>query len=385
MEHFSSIEKEMKRFIPVNEPLLGEREKELVMECLDTGWISSEGPFVNQFEEKLSKKINRKYGIACSNGSAALDIAVAALKIGPGDEVILPSFTIISCANSIVRAGAKPIVVDADTQNWNMRTDLIEDKISPKTVAIMMVHIYGLPVDVDPIIEIAKKHNLAVIEDAAEIIGGTYKDKPCGSFGTISTFSFYPNKHITTGEGGMVFTNDFYLAERCKKLRNLCFETEKRFVHKEIGWNYRMTNIQAALGLAQLESLEDNVRKKIKIGEIYNKYLSELPGIKLPLRKTSYASNIYWVYGILLEKKLGKAEKFMKSLSAMGVGNRPFFYPINKQPVFKKLGFFNDIQDRLFSEDLYDQGFYIPSGLSLNEEKINYVVSQLKKLLLGLL
>ena len=375
----------MKRFIPVNEPLIGEREKELVLQCLDTGWISSEGPFVNQFEEKLSKKINRKYGIACSNGSAALDIAVAALKIGSGDEVILPSFTIISCANAIVRAGAKPVVVDADIDNWNMRTDLIEEKITSKTVAIMMVHIYGLPVDVDPILNIAKKYNLAVIEDAAEIIGGTYKDKPCGSFGTISVCSFYPNKHITTGEGGMVFTNDFSLSERCKMLRNLCFQKEKRFVHEEIGWNYRMTNLQAALGLAQLESLDKNIRKKINIGESYNKLLGEVPSIKLPLKKTSYANNIYWVYGILLEKKLGKADKLMKSLSALGVGNRPFFYPIDKQPVFKKLGFFNDIESRLCSEDLYEQGLYIPSGLSLNEEKINYVVDQLKKSLLRLL
>ena len=374
----------MKRFIPVNEPLIGEREKELVMQCLDSGWISSEGPFVNQFEEKLSKRINRKYGIACSNGSAALDIAVAALKIGPGDEVILPSFTIISCANAIVRAGAKPVVIDADTENWNMRPDLIENKITSKTVAIMMVHIYGLPVDVDPILNIAKKYNLAVIEDAAEIIGGSYKDKPCGSFGIISTFSFYPNKHITTGEGGMVFTNDFSLAERCKMLRNLCFQKEKRFVHEEIGWNYRMTNLQAALGLAQLESLDKNIRKKINIGESYNKHLGELPNIKLPLKKTSYANNIYWVYGILLEKKLGKAEKLMKSLSSLGVGTRPFFYPINKQPALKKLGFFNNIENRLFSEDLYEQGFYIPSGLSLNEEKINYVVTQIKKLLLTL-
>ena len=374
----------MKRFIPVNEPLIGEREKELVMQCLDSGWISSEGPFVNQFEEKLSKRINRKYGIACSNGSAALDIAVAALKIGPGDEVILPSFTIISCANAIVRAGAKPVVIDADTENWNMRPDLIENKITSKTVAIMMVHIYGLPVDVDPILNIAKKHNLAVIEDAAEIIGGTYKDKPCGSFGTISTFSFYPNKHITTGEGGMVFTNDISLAERCKMLRNLCFQKEKRFVHEEIGWNYRMTNLQAALGLAQLESLDNNIIKKINIGESYNKHLSKLPSIKLPISKTNYANNIYWVYGILLDKKLGKAEKFMKKLSALGIGSRPFFYPINKQPVLKKLGFFNDIENKLFSEDLYEQGFYIPSGLSLNQEKINYVATQIKNLILSL-
>ena len=188
MEYISDNEETMKRFIPVNEPLIGEREKELVMQCLDTGWISSEGPFVNQFEEKLSKKVNRKYGIACANGSAALDIAVAALRIGPGDEVILPSFTIISCANAVMKP-VQYLVVDSDSENWNMRTDLIEEKITPKTVAIMMVHIYGLPVDVDPILDIAKKYNLAVIEDAAEIIGGTYKEKPCGSFGTISTFS----------------------------------------------------------------------------------------------------------------------------------------------------------------------------------------------------
>ena len=380
-----SYEEIMKKFIPVNEPLIGQREKDLVMECLDTGWISSEGPYVKQFEEKLSKKINRKYGISCANGSAALDIAVAALKIGPGDEVILPSFTIISCANSIVRVGAKPVVIDADPDSWNMRTDLIEEKISSNTVAIMMVHIYGLPVDVDPILQIAKKYNLAVIEDAAEIIGGNYKGMPCGSFGTISTFSFYPNKHITTGEGGMVFTNDSSLAERCMMLRNLCFKKEKRFIHDELGWNYRMTNMQAALGLAQLEKLEKTIEKKRKIGEIYNKLLGELPFIKLPLERTSYARNIYWVYGIILGERLGKAEEFMKSLSEHGVGTRPFFYPINKQPVFKKYGFFKDCQKKLVAEDLYEQGFYIPSGLTLNREKIEYVAKQIKHLIFNLL
>ena len=380
-----SYEEIMKKFIPVNEPLIGQREKDLVMECLDTGWISSEGPYVKQFEEKLSKKINRKYGISCANGSAALDIAVAALKIGPGDEVILPSFTIISCANSIVRVGAKPVVIDADPDSWNMRTDLIEEKISSNTVAIMMVHIYGLPVDVDPILQIAKKYNLAVIEDAAEIIGGNYKGMPCGSFGTISTFSFYANKHITTGEGGMVFTNDSSLAERCMMLRNLCFKKEKRFIHDELGWNYRMTNMQAALGLAQLEKLEKTIEKKRKIGEIYNKLLGELPFIKLPLERTSYARNIYWVYGIILGERLGKAEEFMKSLSEHGVGTRPFFYPINKQPVFKKYGFFKDCQKKLVAEDLYEQGFYIPSGLTLNREKIEYVAKQIKHLIFNLL
>ena len=259
----------MNDFIPVNEPFLGGRERELVMECLNSGWISSEGPFVSQFEETFSRRVGRQHGIACANGSAALDIAVTALQLGPGDEVILPTFTIISCAAAILRAGATPVVVDADPDTWNMVPEQVAAAISPRTAAIMMVHIYGLPVDMDPILKLAERHNLAVIEDAAELIGGTYKGKPCGSFGTISTFSFYPNKHITTGEGGMVVTNDPGLAERCRSLRNLCFQPKQRFVHEELGWNYRMTNLQAALGLAQLERLDSTIRKKFKIVSSY--------------------------------------------------------------------------------------------------------------------
>ena len=369
----------MDKFIPVNEPLLGEREKELLIECINTGWISSEGPFVEQFEESLSKKVNRKFGISCSSGTAALDLAIASLEIGPGDEVIMPAFTIISCASAIIKSGAKPVLVDADPNTWNMNVDEIESVITSNTVAIMAVHIYGLPVDMDPLIKIANKYKLAVIEDAAEIIGGNYKKKPCGSFGHVSTFSFYPNKQITTGEGGMVVTNDLNISNRCKSLRNLCFQKNKRFIHNELGWNYRMTNLQAALGIAQLEKLDSVVKTKIKNGEIYNSFLEDLKGIKTPLKKTKYAENIYWVYGILIDSKIASAEEIMEKLKVLKVGTRPFFYPMHKQPVFKKMCIFEN-QSFPISEKLYKSGFYLPSGINLKHESIKEVTEKLKLL-----
>tara|TARA_Y100001978_G_C23687463_1_gene432771 strand:- start:1063 stop:2205 length:1143 start_codon:yes stop_codon:yes gene_type:complete len=371
----------MNNFIPVNVPYIGKREKELVMECLETGWISSEGPFVSKFEDNFSNRVSRKYGIACSSGSAALDLAISALRLKKGQEVILPAFTIISCAQSIVRAGAIPKVIDCDPYSWNMRPDLIENQINSKTAAIMIVHIYGLPVDIDPILSLAKKYNLKVIEDAAEIIGGNYKGKPCGSFGTISTVSFYPNKHVTTGEGGMVLTDDAELAERCKSLRNLCFQKNNRFIHEELGWNYRMTNIQAALGIAQLERLDESIKKKIEIGSFYNKLLSDVDEITLPIDKLKYADNLYWVYGILLDKKKGNSHEFIKELKKSGIGSRPFFYPIHKQPVFKKMGLFLEINEKFIAEELYEQGLYLPCGLNINETQIKSVVDKVKNLL----
>ncbi|MHC5714786.1 MAG: DegT/DnrJ/EryC1/StrS family aminotransferase, partial [Nostoc sp.] len=245
--------------IPVNQPLLNGNEKKYLLQCIETGWISSEGPFVKQLEQEFAARVGRKYGIAVSNGSVALDAAVAALGISQGDEVILPTFTIISCAAAIVRAGAVPVIVDSDPVTWNMDVSQMEAKITSRTKAIMIVHIYGLPVDVDPIQDLADKYGLYIIEDAAEMHGQTYKGRSCGSFGNISTFSFYPNKHITTGEGGIIVTNDAHLAERCQSLRNLCFQPQKRFVHEELGWNMRMSNLQAALGVAQLERLDEFV------------------------------------------------------------------------------------------------------------------------------
>jgi perosamine synthetase len=278
-----------------------------------TGWISSEGPFIKRFEEKFAFRAGRKHGIAVSNGTAALDVAIEALGIGEGDEIIMPTFTIISCIGQIVRSGAKPVLVDSDPVTWNMSIDQIKDKITPKTKAIMVVHIFGLPVDLCPVLNIAREHGLKVLEDAAQMIGQTYKGEPCGRFGDISTFSFYPNKHITTGEGGMIVTNDDQLAEDCRSLRNLCFQSHKRFIHERLGWNFRMTNMQAALGLAQLERLEEFIERKRRMGMKYTKALSGLSDVQLPLAKTDYADNIYWVYGLVLDDSIVfDAEEAMK-------------------------------------------------------------------------
>lgn len=367
--------------IPVNEPLLNGNEKNYLNECIDSGWISSEGPFVKKLEDEFSKKIGRKYGIAVANGSVALDVAVTALGIGKGDEVIVTTFTIISCVASIVRAGAVPVLIDVDPITWNMSVDQIENKISPCTKAIMVVHIYGLPVDMDKVMDIAHKYKLKVIEDAAEVIGQTYNGKQCGSFGDISTFSFYPNKHITTGEGGMLLVNDESLAEKCIELRNLCFIPPRRFIHKELGWNFRMTNLQAALGVAQLERLDEFIKKKRQIGEWYNELLFGIKYIQLPLQKLSYAQNIYWVYGIILENEIPfDAFEAMKRLSTLGIGTRPFFYPMHKQPVFNKMGLFNN-EVYSNSERLGERGFYIPSGLALSKNQAVEVSKAVKLIL----
>ena len=370
-------------FIPVNEPWLGEREKQLVLECLETGWISSEGPFVAQFEEAFSRRVGRAHGVACSNGTAALELAVAALGLGPGDEVILPTFTIISCAAAIVRAGATPVVVDADPQTWNMDPAQVAAAITERTAAILVVHLYGLPVELEPILELAQRHGLAVIEDAAELIGGMYKDRPIGSFGHISTFSFYPNKHITTGEGGMVVTDDPALAERCRSLRNLCFQPQRRFVHEELGWNHRLTNLQAALGLAQLEQLEAALERKRRIGALYHQLLSpqaERLKIQLPLQRTEGADNLYWVFGVVLREEGASAGELMQALASQGIGTRPFFHPMHLQPVFRRMGLFDGVQAPV-AERLAERGFYLPSGLALTPEQQQRVVEVLEGVL----
>ena len=371
----------MSKFIPVNEPLLEGNEKKYLIDCIDTGWISTEGPYVKKFEKKFAERVGRKYGIAVTNGTSALDVAVEALGIGSGDEVILPAFTIISCVLQIVRSGATPILVDSDPITWNMDVRQIEAKITSKTKAIMMAHIYGLPVDVDPIIDLCRKYNLKLIEDAAEMIGQTYKGIQCGSFGDISTFSFYANKHITTGEGGMIMTNNDELAEKCCELRNLCFKNDKRFIHDNLGWNLRMTNLQAAVGVAQLEQLDNFIKKKRWIGKRYTNFLKNLKGIQLPLVSTSYSENIYWVYGLVLNDKFNiNAREVMINLTKNGIGCRPFFYPLHQQPILKKLGLFKN-QKFPISEKLYQKGFYIPSGLAITEEQILIVSNTVKKII----
>ena len=368
-------------FIPVNEPLLDGNERKYLLECIDTGWISSEGPFIRQFEERFAARVGRRHGIAVCNGTAAIDAAVDALGIGPGDEVILPAFTIISCIGQIVRAGATPVLVDSDPVTWNMDVSQIEAKITPRTKAIMVVHIYGLPVDMDPVLDVARRHGLKVIEDAAEMHGQTYKGRPCGGFGDISTFSFYPNKHVTTGEGGMIVTDDDALAETCRSLRNLCFQPERRFVHERLGWNLRMTNMQAALGLAQLERLDEFVARKRRMGARYTELLTGLPGVQLPLPRTDDAENIYWVYGLVLDESTGlDAVEAMKRLGERGVGSRPFFCPMHLQPVLRRMGLFEGERYPV-AERLYRQGLYVPSGMALTDEQIEQVAATVGELL----
>ncbi len=335
---------------------------------------------MSKLEEGVATRLGRKYGIAVCNGTAALDVAVAASAIGPGDEVILPSFTIISCAAAIIRAGATPVVIDADPQTWNMRADLVEKVVTRRTKAIMAVHLYGLPVDMDPILAVARRHGLRVIEDAAEVIGQTYKGLPCGGFGDVSTVSFYPNKHITTGEGGMVLTNDKGLADLARAFRNLCFGKEHRFVHEALGWNFRMSNLQAAVGVAQLERLEQTIAKKRMIGRWYESLLGDLKALERAPARTPYAENIWWVYGVVLSNAVPfDAIEVMKQLDSRQIGTRPFFWPIHEQPVLRKLGLFDNVVCPV-AERLGRRGFYLPSGVALTEQQAEYVATHLREL-----
>lgn len=367
--------------IPVNIPLVGERELQYLAECIKTGWVSSEGPFVTRFEEAVASGVGRSHGIAVTSGTAALDVAVAALGIGPGDEVIMPTFTIISCAAAVARMGAKPVLVDAERDTWNMDVTKIEALITSRTKAIMVVHIYGLPVDMKPVLALAERHGLKVIEDAAEVHGQTCHGRPCGGLGDISTLSFYPNKQITTGEGGMVLTDDDRLVERCRSLRNLCFNEQQRFVHHELGWNYRITNLQAAVGLAQMERLPTTIDRKRQVGRRYHSGLENLPGLQLPVPATTAAENLYWVFGVVLEDDFPfAADEAMSRLRAKGIGTRPFFWPMHEQPVFRERGWFADDRHPV-AENLARRGFYLPGGLALSDEQVDTVICSVREVL----
>jgi perosamine synthetase len=371
--------------IPVNEPLLVGNEAKYLTQCIETGWISSEGPFVRRLEDGMAEITGQRYGVAVSSGSAALEIAVSALGIGAGDEVILPTFTIISCAAPIVRAGATPVVVDCEPLTWNMDPDQIESKITPRTKAIMVVHVYGLPVDMDPILDIAQHHGLKIIEDGAEQIGQTYRGRSgtgtIGSFGDIATFSFYPNKHVTTGEGGMVLTTDATLAERSQDLRNLCFGKHHRFFHEALGWNFRMSNLQAAVGVAQMERLSITLEKKRKIGAWYDELLADIAELERPTARVDYAENVYWVYGVVLEDSVPfEASEVMTRLAAEGIGTRPFFWPMHEQPVFRNMGLFEDISCPV-AERIARRGFYLPSGLALTRDQAEQVATAVREVL----
>ena len=369
------------KFIPVNEPLLDGNEKKYLNECIETGWISSEGPFVKRLEEGMAEYTGRKYGIAVCNGTAALEVAVNALPLEKGDEVIMPTFTIISCASALVKRGIKPVLVDAYADTWNMDVSQIEEKITNQTKAIMVVHIYGMPVDMDAVLDIAERYGLLVIEDAAEAHGLKYKGRMCGSFGDISIMSFYPNKHVTTGEGGIVLTDNEKYAERCRSLRNLCFKPERRFLHDELGFNYRMSNIQAAVGVAQLEKIEEHIKKKYWIGKRYTELLKNNEKYDIPVAKKEYAHNIYWVFSLVIKDVVNlNAEEAIKKLADLGVGCRPFFYPMHKQPVFHKMGLFEN-EEYPVSERIAEKGFYVPSGLALTEAAMEEVADKVKKVI----
>jgi len=363
--------------IPVNEPCIGKKEIEYVLDCLKTGWISSAGKYIQEFEEKWATYCGMKYGIAVSNGTTALETAVACIDLKPGEEVIMPTFTIISCALAIIRNNGIPVLVDSEPRTWCMDVTKIEEKITSKTRAIMPVHIYGHPVDMDPVIEIAQKYDLVIIEDAAEAHGAEYKGKKCGSLGDISCFSFYANKIITTGEGGMLLTNNEEYAEKAKSYRNLCFKAERRFYHTELGHNFRLTNIQAAIGLGQLERIDELVEKKRWIGQSYNERLKNIHGLSLPVEEP-WAKNVYWMYGIVLDESTGmNAVNFAKFLRDQGITTRPFFLGMHEQPILRQMGFFKD-QDYPVAEQIARQGLYLPSGLTLKKAQIAQVVKAIE-------
>jgi perosamine synthetase len=370
-----------RRFIPVSEPSLGEAERDALARCIESGWISSEGPEVERFEQEMAAFAGRQHGIAVSSGTAALDVAVAALAIGPGDEVILPSFTIISCVLQVVRSGATPVFIDADPATWNIDVSLVAERITPQTRAMIIPHIYGLPADLAPLIELAEAQGIDLIEDAAEAHGLEYQGRPCGSFGTLSTFSFYPNKLITTGEGGMIVTDDAALAERCRSLRNLAFAPGRRFVHHELGWNYRMTNLQAALGLVQLSRAGELLRQKRAIGVAYRTLLEGLSGIQLPLEAAHGSNNVYWVFGLVLNDEADRdASTVIRQLGTAGIGARPFFYPLHLQPAIRSQGFGRtDVMP--VTERIAEMGLYLPSSPNLTHDEIAAVANALQEVL----
>lgn len=366
-------------FISVNTPVLSPAATKYVLDCLKTGWISSAGSYITRFETAFANYLGVKHAVTATNGTAALHLAVSALKIGKGDEVIMPDLTIISCPLSVIYSGATPVFVDVDPVTLTINPELIEEKITKRTRAIMVVHLYGHPCDMDPILALAKKYHLAVIEDAAEAHGALYKGKKVGGIGRIGIFSFYANKIVTSGEGGMVVTNEAELADRAALLRNLAHSPHRRFWHKEIGFNYRMTNVSAAIGLAQLESIEKYLRKKSWMAREYAKALRGIPHLTLP-QEATWAKNVYWMYTLALTKDapLTKSE-LMTRLSVKGIDTRDFFYPLHTQPILKQ---FVKKHDRFPISDFASQhGFYVPSGLALTKKQIVSVAQALRDIL----
>lgn len=365
--------------IPVCEPLLSGKEEQYVLDCLRTNWISSLGKYISEFEANFARYCGVKYGVSTTSGTTALHLALASLGIGKGDEVIVPAFTMAASVFAILYTGAKPVLVDCEPETWNMDVTQIEGKLTPRTRAIMPVHIYGHPCDMEPILKIAKKHNLYLVEDAAEAHGAEYKRRKVGGIGDVGCFSFYANKIITTGEGGMLVTDKGDVAERARRLKDQAYHPHKRFLHSEIGFNYRMTNIQAAIGLAQLEKIEELVEKRRKNARLYNELLRDVEGIRLPSEK-NWAKNVYWMYCILVEDSFGiNRDELQLKLRQEGVETRPFFIPMHQQPAFQKSGLFLG-ESYPVSEEISQKGMYLPSASGLTPQQIEQVCTAIKKL-----
>lgn len=363
------------KYIPVCEPYLGGNEKKYVMDCMETGWISSSGKYVKAFEESFSAYCDCNYGVAVCNGTVSLHLALTALGIGKGDEVIIPNFTMIASAYAVCYTGAKPVFVDADADTWNIDTNKIEEKITKNTKAIMPVHIFGNPCNMSKIEEIAKKYNLYIIEDAAEAHGALYNGKKVGSFSDIASFSFFANKNLTTGEGGMVVMKDENYYDKCRYLKNMSFpiNAPRIYQHNDIGFNYRMSNIHAAIGLAQVEKADEYRDMRIKNHNLYKKYLSEVDGITFQ-KDEENSLNVNWMNTILLDtKKYGHSkEELIEHLKNNGVDTRLLFTGMHRQKCLLDFGC-NCQGEYPVTDNLTQNGFYLPSASNLSKEDIEYI------------
>ena len=368
---------DLKKKINVCEPLITKNAKKYINDCIDSEWISSAGKYLEDFEKKWSNYCGADEGIAVTNGTSALQVAFKSLNLQPGDEVIMPSFTIISCATAIIEAGGKPVLVDCYPDTWCLNIEQMKEKVNNRTKAILVVHMFGHPAEMDPIIKIVKRHNLYLVEDAAEAHGAAYNNKRVGSFGDLACFSFYANKLITTGEGGMVLSNNKKLTKKIRSLRNLSFRSDRRFYHTEIGYNYRLTNMQAAIGISQIENLQNHIDIKRKNTFLYNNIIRKMD---LPLRLPSENENsksVFWMYGVVLKNKKLNAKILAEKLENRGIETRPLFLGMHQQPVLKKMKLFNNEKFPV-TEELSRFGLYLPSGLKLNKKKINFICNVLK-------
>ncbi|KKU56768.1 hypothetical protein A3H89_05265 [Candidatus Amesbacteria bacterium RIFCSPLOWO2_02_FULL_48_11] len=364
--------------IPVNEPVISPQAKANVREALDTGWLSSAGPFVTRFEQDFARFLGVRHAVAVANGTAALHVALLALGIGPGDEVIVPAFTMASSWMAVLYTGAKPVFVDCELDTYNLDPALIAKAVTPRTKAIMPVHIYGHPVDMDPVLTTAKKLGLKVIEDAAEAHGAEYKGRLTGTMSDIACFSFYANKIVTTGEGGMLVTDNAALAHAARKYMDLYHSDAKRFIHEKLGFNFRLTNLQAAVGVGELANIKRYLAKKIRMAKKYANGLKNIPGITLPPRRP-WAKNVYWMYAIRVDPaKFGLTKDELRiQLKDRGIDSRDFFYPPDSQPVLAELGVKLGSYPvcRLVSET----GLYLPSGLAITDAQIAQVCQAIRE------